>query len=163
MKESSTRGVKRRREMDSGLGMETESPAPPTASTSVSAPAAAPSTASSDQPMSAQASPEVAHQQPTLPSNDAGTITPLRPASGAIPWTLPHVAATTTPVGGNVTQSTLQSPTQAGRASYYRERPNQSPHITSTTTSSSKPPPMSPSAGLTLLYPNGTAGSENRS
>lgn len=148
LKESSTRGLKKRRETD---GMEVGSPVPLSGTNpSVQMPAVA----APDQPtaMSTIASPSLNTQESIASS------APAVAASG-IPttWAMPHVAAASSSVNSS------QQSTPQGR-NYYRERPNQSPHINSTPLKASSAN-STPTTARGFFQPNGGAsapGSESR-
>ena len=159
LKESTTRGNKRRREPEAtpGTSGETASPRPaapnpPTSTTgAATALTASPaqSHASTSTP-SAQQSPAIQNRPPSSqarPQSSASTPVTSRPttASQSMPWPMPTVAATTSPV---------LTPPNAGQAepqrpSYYRA-PKPSSH-------------GNPSAGHPYMYqPNGAGSREAR-
>jgi len=107
LKESSSRGVKRRRETEDDMGSNAPPPAPSNAHST--APAASP--AHSNATSTPVDSPALQHQQrPTLPSTPSN-----------LPWPMPTVAVNTpSPV---ITTSTIGQDQQ--RTSYYRPRPSQ--------------------------------------
>ncbi|KZT07660.1 uncharacterized protein LAESUDRAFT_742775 [Laetiporus sulphureus 93-53] len=143
LKESTTRGTKRRRETDAGAGENhehTTAPAshatatPGTATGGASAPAPAPAPAPPSTPAapatsagsipSANASPAMPPQRPPSSSQQPTTIAPSRttttssPAASNLPWPMPTVAANTpSPV---ISSSQIEQ-----RSNYYRPRPTQ--------------------------------------
>ncbi|THH21302.1 hypothetical protein EW146_g227 [Bondarzewia mesenterica] len=163
LKESTTRGVKRRRDADTtpGAAGETASPRPvapnpPSTSTGAAAPSVSPaqSHATTSTP-SAHQSPAAQHRPPSSqaqPQSTSSTPASSRPATAAapppppasnMPWPMPTVAASNSPV---ITSSTI---TQADpqRGSYYRAQ---------------KPSSHGPSSSHQFVYqPNGAR--ENRS
>ncbi|KZT19801.1 hypothetical protein NEOLEDRAFT_1141558 [Neolentinus lepideus HHB14362 ss-1] len=154
LKESSGRGVKRRRETDSGAGG-TASPAPAATTSSQDASTAAPSgppasststfqvsaqpapsaSPAASTPASTQPSPALHHPQPpsshTQPSPALHHPQPPAPTSTPtthnLPWPMPTVASTNSPV---------ITATEPSRQAYYRPRPNQSPSISTAKPSS---------------------------
>jgi len=113
LKESSSRGVKRRRETEDDMGSNAPPPAPSNAHPT--APAASP--AHSNATSTPVDSPALQHQQ-SPPTSKAPTL-PSTPSN--LPWPMPTVAVNTpSPV---ITTSTIGQDQQ--RTSYYRPRPSQ--------------------------------------
>ena len=120
MKESSTRGTKRRREGADNTSAGQAQGQSPSPATGTVAPASGAQTTSPDRPnstsLSSQASPIVSHQQP---NNNVSVPPPPPPSansSSTMMWPMPHIAANTpSPV------ITGPATNQSGR-SYYRER-----------------------------------------
>ncbi|KAG6817256.1 hypothetical protein H0H87_010917 [Tephrocybe sp. NHM501043] len=142
LKESSSRGVKRRRETE-GTSETTSPSVPPTPTvahvTTTATTATNPSTASPSHSQTGStpaASPALQNQQRPQP----------KPSSG-LPWPMPTVAVNTPSV---VATSTSGAQDQQ-RTSYYRARPNQDTGKSSTTTTAHTHPYM--------YQPNGSAAS----
>ncbi|KAK1227679.1 hypothetical protein PQX77_009304 [Marasmius sp. AFHP31] len=125
LKESSTtsRGVKRRRETESGEAGSPVAPPPPPQPTISSAPPASAVTASSSPAQSASASTPVAspsiQNEPRPPSKPPSVSVTPAPAAAHLPWPMPTVAANT--------PSIIQSSADRRPTSYYRPRPSDTP------------------------------------
>lgn len=114
LKESSSRGVKRRREAEDDMGSNVPPPPAPS-NANPAAPAASP--ALSNATSTPVDSPALQHQQ--RPSTSKGSTLPSTPSN--LPWPMPTVAVNTpSPV---ITTSTVGQDQQ--RTSYYRPRPSQ--------------------------------------
>ncbi|KAH9926826.1 hypothetical protein B0H21DRAFT_781328 [Amylocystis lapponica] len=165
LKESTTRGTKRRREAEPGT-VEASSVPAPVASGSAGPPqaavAAAPAPAPAPAPM-----PHTPVTQPSRPPSStpvsiapARTTTITSPATANLPWPMPTVAANTpSPVLSNVQ-------TDARTNNYYRPRPTQTtPYGTAAAPnpSASRPPSSHGSATHHYMYrPNGPSSTGRR-
>ncbi|KAI9457197.1 hypothetical protein F5148DRAFT_1322656 [Russula earlei] len=154
LKESTTRGVKRRREGEVPTTSEAApAPAPPTMNAltgAVSSPVQSHTTTSTP---STQPSPAIHNPVPPQPQSATSTptLTPSRPTTTAppsnMPWPMPTVAANTSPVIAAAATSSAQSD-QRG-TSYYRQPRTHPPP---------PPPPVKavPSTSHQFMYqPNG--------
>ncbi|TFK46130.1 hypothetical protein OE88DRAFT_1668316 [Heliocybe sulcata] len=164
LKESSGRGVKRRRETESGTGG-TASPAPAPASTNdtsgppasststfqVSVQPAASASPAGSTPASTQPSPALHHPQPQISPVMQNVQPPAssNPSAHHLPWPMPTVASTNSPV-------IAAASTEAPRQSYYRPRPNQSPSM------STAKPPSSSGAGVNHQYMYQSSGGQRK-
>ncbi|KAI0267683.1 hypothetical protein BC834DRAFT_54903 [Gloeopeniophorella convolvens] len=132
LKESTTRGVKRRRDGEIPGGAEaTPAPAPPmgsltnaTTAGAMASPAQSHTTASTP---STQPSPAIHNPVPPSqpqPQSSTSTPTPSRPTTAApasnLPWPMPTVAANTSPV---ITAAPTPAQADQRNAGYYRQQP----------------------------------------
>ncbi|EFI27936.1 hypothetical protein CC1G_14427 [Coprinopsis cinerea okayama7 len=131
LKESSTRGQKRRRDNEGGDAVMGSLPTQPSGSSSSGVQPVVGSPSLSQPASTPSASPAMQHQQrppsapattPSAPGNAQITMTPTPGVTTNMPWPMPTVAAPTSTGGVLGSASTSQEPQ---RTSYYRPRPTQ--------------------------------------
>jgi hypothetical protein len=166
LKESSSRGIKRRRDTDSGpttTGAETcnSNSAPPTSAPTI-LPATSASPAVSHTTSTPVASP-IIHQQRIPSSSNTQSTTPAPPAPPTtavnLPWPMPTVAVNTpSPVLGS---SSSSGQTEPQRTSYYRNPQGEKEMFSSSSSSSPKRTGRRETEIRYMFQPNGN-GSGSR-
>ncbi|EIW83906.1 hypothetical protein CONPUDRAFT_135546 [Coniophora puteana RWD-64-598 SS2] len=155
LKESTSRGLKRRRETEGSVDRTVPSePTPTSGEQPAQQPASQSPATSTPAPPSAQPSPAIQAASTSQPSASS-SVTPVSggTTTSRLPWPMPTVASTSSPV---IAPSTVAHPSNTDRANnsnYYRSRPPQ------TTSSSAGKSPSTSGHGATHQYnmyqPNG--------